>query len=99
MENNNLLNEVQVNEVIDEGVQVVETIQREPQSDFTKNLLLVGAGALLATTPLVYKKVIKPGFKKLFGKKNEQEKVIDVEVVEVEVEEQDKDVKSDKKEK
>ena len=26
MENNNLLNEVQVNEVIDEGVQAVETI-------------------------------------------------------------------------
>ena len=99
MENNNLLNEVQVNEVIDEGIQAVETIQREPQSDFVKDLLLVGAGALLATTPLVYKKVIKPGFKKLFGKKSGEEKVIDVEVVEVEVEEQDKDVKSDKKEK
>lgn len=73
MENNNeLLNEVQTEEILNDGIQIIGEEVIDESSDFTKNLMLIGAGALIAITPLIYKKVLKPGAKKLFGKKNSQ---------------------------
>lgn len=89
MENNNiLLEEVQAVEVIDNGVQAVETvtsIETQEGSDLTKTILMIGAGALLAATPVVYKKVIKPRFKKLaekMRKKGNDEVIVDAELQE-----------------
>lgn len=91
MENNNELENVQIEEVNNDVVTdvVVMDDQYDQTDDLTRDLVLIGVGAAIGLAPLVYSKLLKPGFKKIFGKKKE-DKVVEI-VEETTVEEEAKE--------